>query len=272
VYHVTTQSHRPMSVSMSIASARHGIRSRRPKNAEVTGVVMMEPTGERLTPLYLVVDVSWSMSTHGKLEAANQMIGALAEALRRNPAAARRVRVGIIDFSQDAHVRLPLSDLTAEGVELPRLQVRDGTNFSSAFTAVRQQIDTDTRRSPPGDRFGPPLVFFVSDGGPTDDESDWRTAFGTLIAHESRPAVVPCGIDEAEAHLMGSLIHPQTGPARTALFMMADGASVSGAVTGVGQVLITSVLRTDPLDGRPALPRHPDLPAGVLRYEPEQFG
>jgi uncharacterized protein YegL len=235
-------------------------------------VVLMGPTSDRLTPVYLVVDVSWSMSTHGKLEAANQMIGMIAKALRQDPAVARRVRVGIIDFSQDAQVRLPLCDLTAEGVELPRLQVRSGTNFSSAFTAVRRQIDVDATRSDGHDRFGPPTVFFMSDGGPTDDESTWRTAFETLITHESQPAVVPCGIDEAEADLMGSLIHPPRGPARTALFMMADGAAAATAIAGVGQILIASVLRMDTADGRLSLPRHPDLPAEVLRYEPEDLG
>jgi uncharacterized protein YegL len=259
-----------MSVSTSIASARHGIR-RTGESAENTGVVLVKTTRGRLSPLYLVVDVSWSMSTQGKLEAADQMIGAIAEALRRNPAAARRVRVAIIDFAQDAQVLLPLCDLTAEGVELPRLQVRDGTNFNSAFTAVRRQIETDTARPPRDGRFGPPTVFFLSDGEPTDDESTWRTAFKTLIAHESRPAVVPCGIDEAEAHVMGSLIHPQAGPDRTALFMTADGTAVAAAITGIGQVLIDSVLRTGAADGRPTLPQRPDLPAGVLRYEPEDF-
>jgi uncharacterized protein YegL len=239
--------------------------------AENTGSVLMEPTRERLTPVYLVVDVSWSMSRQGKIEAADQMIRSVADALRRDPGAARRVRVGIIDFSQDAQVLLPLCDLTSEDVELPRLQVRDGTNFGSAFTTVRRQIDTDITRPLQGDRFGPPTVFFLSDGGPTDDESTWRTAFDKLIGHESRPAVVPCGIDEAEAHIMGSLIHPRIGPERTALFMSADGIAVAAAIDGVGQVLVSSVLRTGTADGRPALPRRPDLPVGVLRYEPEDF-
>jgi uncharacterized protein YegL len=232
--------------------------------------MLMRPTSDRLMPVYLVVDVSWSMSTQGKLEAANRMIGAIADALRREPAVSRRVRIGVIDFSTDARVLLPLCDLTAADVELPCLQVRNGTSFSSAFTAVRQQIEADTAH--PTDRFGPPTVFFMSDGEPTDDERTWRTAFEALTAHASGPRVVPCGIDEAETHVMGSLIHPVTGPARTALFMMADGVSAATAVTGVGEILISSLRRPGTADGRLALPDHLDLPAGILRHEPEEFG
>jgi len=225
-----------------------------------------------LTPVYLVVDVSWSMSTQGKLEAANGIITAVADALRRDPAVARRVRLGLIDFSRDARVRLPLCDLTASGVELPRLRVRNGTSFSAAFATVRQQLEADTApRDGPG-RLGPPTVFFMSDGEPTDDESVWRTAFHSLIAHDSRPAVVPCGIDEAETHVMGSLVHPLTGPARTALFMMADGTAAATAVTAVGEILIASLLRPGNADGRLALPGPAELPAGLRRYEPEEFG
>jgi uncharacterized protein YegL len=232
----------------------------------------MGPTNDRLTPVYLVVDVSWSMSRQGKLDAANQMIGAVADALRRDPLAARRVRLAVIDFSQDAQVRLPLCDLGGD-VELPRLQVRTGTSFSSAFTVVRRQIEADAARWPRGrGRLGPPTVFFMSDGGPTDDESTWRTAFEALIAHESGPAVVPCGIDEAETHVMASLVHPLSGPARTALFMMAGGAAAATAITGVGEILIASLRRPGAADGRLALPDRTDLPVGVLRYEPEEFG
>jgi uncharacterized protein YegL len=223
----------------------------------------------RLTPVYLVIDVSWSMSMQGKLEAVNRMIGAIADALRGNPAVARRVRMGVIDFSHDARVRLQLCDLADPGVEPPQLQVRSGTSFSSAFTVLRQQLDADLTRRP---ELGPPTVFFMSDGSPTDDECAWRTAFAALVAHRSRPAVVPCGMDEAETHVMGSLIHPLAGPARTALFMMADGAAAATAITGVGEILVAALLRPGAGNGRLSLPDRADLPAGVRRHEPEEFG
>jgi uncharacterized protein YegL len=219
-----------------------------------------------LLPVYLVIDVSWSMSVEGKLAATNRMIGTVTEVLARDPELAQRVHLGIIDFSDDAQVRMPLREVTRD-VNAPQLNVRNGTSYSSAFTVVRHQIAADTARR----RMLAPTVFFMSDGGPTDDELAWRTAFQTLITHSSRPVVVPFGLDDAEAHIMGSLIHPLYGPDRAALFMMAPGARAAAAVTGVGEIVVSSLLRSGDTGGRIVLPDRRGLPPGVLRYEPEQF-
>jgi uncharacterized protein YegL len=231
----------------------------------------MEPSRVTLAPVYLVVDVSWSMSMAGKLDAANRMIGTIADALARHRAVARQARIGVIDFSDDAQVRLPLCDLVADDVRLPRLSVRNGTSFSSAFTVLRWQIEADVTRLAIDNDLLPPTVFFMSDGGPTDDETAWRTAFEALISHRSRPAVVPCGMDEAEAHVMGSLIHPPSGPDRAALFMMARDCRAAAAIASVGDIVVSSLMRVGGTDGRVVLPIGADVPAGVLRYEPEDF-
>jgi uncharacterized protein YegL len=223
---------------------------------------------ERLTPVYLVVDVSWSMSMDGKLAAANGILGTVAAALAREPTAARRVRLGVLDFSDDARVLLPLCDLTGDGVTLPTFSVRNGTSFSSAFTVLRGQIEADTQRLGP---MAPPTVFFMSDGGPTDDEAVWRAAFEALVAHGSGPVVVPCGMDEAEAHVMGSLVHPLDGPSRSALYMMRKQARAATAITGVGQILASSVVRPGVAGGPVLLPDRTDLPPAVLRYEADEF-
>lgn len=231
----------------------------------------MERWSASLASVYLVVDVSWSMSTDGKLDAVNRMIRSVVDGLARERSAARRVRVAMLDFSDDARLRMPLSDPAGPGVDVPRLRVRNGTSFSSAFTTLRWQLDADAARLPPGYRLLPPTVFFISDGGPTDDEAAWRTAFAALVAHPSAPALVPCGVDEAEAHVMGSLIHPLTGPDRTALFMMARNGRPAAAITSVGELVVSSLAGSGGADGRPILPTGAAVPPGLLRMEPEQF-
>src|SRR5262245_66224432 len=60
-----------------------------------------------LLPFYLVVDVSYSM-LGPKLDAANRVVPEVADALAKNPILEDKIRFGLIDFSDDARVVLPL--------------------------------------------------------------------------------------------------------------------------------------------------------------------
>src|SRR5689334_15553955 len=99
--------------------------------------------GAILLPLYVVIDVSAAMVDEGRLDAAGVIVPAVADALARNPALADRVRVGMIDFASSATVRLPLCDLRRQQLAAPELVARDGISYTSAFTVLRQTIDTD---------------------------------------------------------------------------------------------------------------------------------
>ena len=83
----------------------------------------MEQTGAKLLPFYLVVDVSYSMEGP-KLESANRIMPQIVDALAQNPILSDKVRFGLIDFSDDAQVRVPLCDLLEPNLVLPALTVR----------------------------------------------------------------------------------------------------------------------------------------------------
>jgi uncharacterized protein YegL len=65
----------------------------------------VENIGAKLLPFYVVTDVSYSMSGR-KLDAANQILPRVVDALAQNPILSDKVRIGLVDFSDDAKVQL----------------------------------------------------------------------------------------------------------------------------------------------------------------------
>jgi uncharacterized protein YegL len=200
----------------------------------------------KILPFYLVVDVSWSMSEDGKLDSANGIVEQLTEALAKQPVIADKVRFGLIDFSDDAHVVLPLCDLSM-APEPPPFAVRGGTSYVSAFNRLHQQIEQDVAQLK-GDGFAVhrPAVFFISDGEPTDDEAAWRQAFSELTSYDKAsktgfaffPNVIPFGVG-ASMGTLGELIHPRD---RSKAYFMKEGANPGKALADMAQILVASTL------------------------------
>ena len=158
----------------------------------------MEQTGAKLLPFYLVIDVSFSMEGT-KLDSANDILPAIVDALAENPILADKVRFGLIDFADDAQVRLPLCDLLDPNLSLPGLVARGGTNYSAAFTMLRKEIEANVAQLK-ADQYlvHRPAVWFISDGEPLDAEAAWRQAFADLTSLKAYPNVIPCGVDQAD--------------------------------------------------------------------------
>ena len=115
----------------------------------------MDHSGAKLLPFYLVVDVSISMSGR-KLDSANRMLPSIVDALAKNPILSDKVRFGIIDFSDDAQVRLPLCDLLDPTVQLPGL-FDPGRHLVRCGLPHAEERDRDQRRSAQGGPVhGPP--------------------------------------------------------------------------------------------------------------------
>jgi uncharacterized protein YegL len=111
--------------------------------------VSADQSGAKLLPFYLVIDVSVSMAGD-KLASANKMLPTIIDALSENPILSDKVRFGLIDFSDDAQVRLPLCDLLDPNLTLPGLSVRGGTSSAAAFTTLRRE--SEATASPPTPR------------------------------------------------------------------------------------------------------------------------
>jgi uncharacterized protein YegL len=238
----------------------------------------MSETRGTLLPFYLVVDVSYSMSG-SKIDAANDMIVRVQDELAKNPILADKVRFSVIDFSDDARVVLPLCDLLERGVTVPRLTVRAGTSFAAALRVLRTEIETNVKQLK-GDSFKVhrPVVFFLSDGMPTDPDADWQAAFRDLTHYDpatgsgfrTRPNVVPCGVDDADPRVMQQLIFPATGEKQMRMYLMDRGEDAANAIGSIAQVLISSILSSGVSIAAGGsgimLPAAAELPGGVHEY------
>jgi uncharacterized protein YegL len=202
-----------------------------------------------LIPFYLLIDVSWSMYGE-KINAANQILPELVDALAQNPIISDKVRFGLLDFAGTSRVVIPLSDLLDVGT-IPELQCRtDGTNYSAALDQLRETITEDVGQlKADGFRVHRPAVFFVSDGEPQDDLQEWEAAFERLTAYDHTtqegfayyPNLIPFAIDQADPATLIKLVHP---PDTMRMFVQKEDANAGQAIAGLAQVLVRSVLKS----------------------------
>jgi uncharacterized protein YegL len=228
----------------------------------------------KLLPFYLVVDVSWSMQGR-KLQAANDVLPKVVDALAKNPILSDKVRFALLDFSDDAKVQLPLCDLLDEHVSLPTLSTRGGTSYVAAFRLLRTEIETNVKQlKADGYAVHRPAVFFLSDGEPTDQESQWQAAFRDLTFYDREakhgfamfPNFVPCGVDGADPHVLQRLIHPSTGRKPMQMYLMEK-------INKIAEILISSILMSGQsmAQGNSGilLPGKDDLPSGLSAFGPD---
>ena len=59
-----------------------------------------------------------------------------------------------------------------------------------------------------------------------------------------RPNFIPCGVDQADRTVLGSLIFPNTGDKKMALYMMDKGFDPAKAITAMAEILISSMIES----------------------------
>lgn len=121
----------------------------------------------RRLPVYLVLDTSGSM-TGEPIEAVKNGLSTLLTALRSDPHALETAFLSVITFDSDARQVVPLTDLAS--FQEPNLTAQGTTSFGEALTLVANCIDREVKKSSPEQKGDwKPLVFFMTDGQPTDD-------------------------------------------------------------------------------------------------------
>lgn len=207
----------------------------------------------KLLPFYLVCDVSYSMVESGALEEANHILPALVQALEKDPIICDKIRFGVVDFSDDARVLLPLCDLL-EQTSLPALEGRKNTSYKAAFELLRAEIERNVNQlKADGYAVHRPAVFFLSDGAPTDPEPEWQAAFQALTAYDKAsgqgnrmyPNIIPFGLQGCDPQMLQQLIHPKTPPERAMRLFLADqDQTPASAVTKMAKLLVASVIQS----------------------------
>ncbi|WP_329461503.1 vWA domain-containing protein [Streptomyces sp. NBC_01431] len=161
--------------------------------AEVKGVLL---------PAYVLADESGSMAPYVQ-ELSNGLVS-LCEGLRSEPMIAAKLRLAVLGFSDDVQVRLGVADMRTE-TSLPQVVIRGLTNYEAAFDDLLGRIPTDVQwlRSE-GYRVHRPVVFFLSDGQPTDGGT-WRKPHAQLTDKARTPTspnIIACGIGDAQPATM----------------------------------------------------------------------
>lgn len=189
--------------------------------------------GSDVLPCYLACDVSLSMTDH--IAELNTGLREFRGAVHAEAAIADRVLCSLVGFGDKPFVVHGLY-LTGEVAELPAPGPCAGTNFGPLFPFLRDVIEEDVRllelhrvsvlR---------PLVFFLSDGQPTDPVT-WPSAFAALCdpgwAH--CPRLVAFGVGDADEEALGRI-----GTFRT--YLGRDGVRMGTALfASVMHVLSTS--------------------------------
>ena len=147
----------------------------------------------RKLPVYLVVDVSESMIGDAQRAVYKGIVQMLGD-LRRNPYALETVWLSVITFSTKAKVHVPLTELVA--FNMPDLELQPGTALGGALRLLKERIEEEVQLST-AEKKGDwrPLVFFLTDGVPTDN---WREALAEFKKTRPRPAricAIACGED-----------------------------------------------------------------------------
>jgi uncharacterized protein YegL len=174
-------------------------------------------------PCYLVCDVSFSMTDH--LEELNAGLREFRAAVDADPSVAARVRVCVVGFAEAPRVLQPLCPAN-ELSELTDPTPSAGTNFGPAFAFLREAIDRDVRGLKAHRlRVRRPIVFFTSDGQPTDPAT-WPAAFAALTdpAWATRPTMITFGVGDADVDTLGRI-----GTFR--MFLRRDGVRMGTALT-----------------------------------------
>lgn len=193
---------------------------------------------------YIVVDVSYSMVESGALVAASDLLPQVHAAVLAEPILADVVRVGVIDFSDDARVQVRLSDLR-DVTTFPEVKERGGTSYAAAFQVLRQEIERDIKQLK-ADNFKVyrPVVFFITDGQPTDSDTSLDAAFAELTdqAFRYRPNIIPFGVGDATKAALDKWRFPVTGEKQMHSFVAKDGADPAQAINKAAKILISSIL------------------------------
>jgi uncharacterized protein YegL len=193
---------------------------------------------------YLLVDVSYSMSGE-PIKAVNEILPEIIDAIQESPTLGDVVRLGAVSFSDSARVVLRLGDLR-DVDQIPQFKIEGGTSYAAGFRQLRKDIDSDMAQlKSDGFKVYRPAVFFITDGAPTDDQSELDASFAELTdpKFRGRPNIIPFGVGTDKA-VLEPWVYPKPSdsgkPMRS--YAWAGSGDAATAIRKIAELLITSIV------------------------------
>ena len=131
----------------------------------------------QILAFYVVCDKSASMAGD-PIEVVNENLAEMHRTLISDPVIADKCWMGVMSFSSLASVELPLSP-PHQVLAMPQIDAEGITNYGRAFSLVKSQIDIDLPRLSQTHRPLRPVVFFLTDGSPSD--ATWKADLEKLV-------------------------------------------------------------------------------------------
>jgi uncharacterized protein YegL len=192
---------------------------------------------EHVLPFYVVCDESYSMTDH--LDALNAGLRELHHAVTTDRTVADKIHLCLIGFSGTAEVLVPLAKFdTIEDIAC--LTAKTATNYGTAFTLLRDTMERDIAALERAEyTVCRPVVFFLSDGQPTDPAS-WPKTHDRLVDRDwpAWPNIVSFGIGDADPETIRRI-----GTFKS--FMSRDEMSPGTAVREFARLLTSSIIMSD---------------------------
>ena len=196
----------------------------------------------QVIPFYIICDESQSMEG-SKLDACNKSLPVIHKAIAADPIINDKVRIGIISFSDSAEVLLPLSKMT-DVVDFPGLIVKGGTNYGSAFTCLKQTIQDDINALKAQNEFrvNRPIVFFISDGEPTD--TNWQAAHAAVAdkTWSFSPHIIAFGVGGAQAETIREVATKVDKAGKNFAYLADDNADPGAVLKEIFKSLLGSII------------------------------
>jgi uncharacterized protein YegL len=153
----------------------------------------------RKLPVYLLLDTSGSMSGE-PIEQVKNGVQMLISALRADPYALETVHIGVITFDSSANVAVPLTELTA--FQQPSLHASGTPALGEGLRVLAECASNDVVKSTSTQKGDwKPMVFMMTDGGPTDD---WIKGLARFRM-EKWGIVVACAVDSGDDKVLKSV-------------------------------------------------------------------